>query len=244
MGKYVRYTVVNFIFLYNIFFLYRVSELQNSTLTENGVSSFLKVFIEYVKVDHDHPNYPASAKDMDIDEFYNILYKFLCTNGSDFRGFIKLTQDFSCNGAQPNYGDPRPEILALTFNYNHRHYDSSIDMIGSINSVKDAINAKKDTLGSEGRVFAHSAQYSDFVTLEIITAELLRNILLAVICIFVVTLLLLSNIFASAMVVGSVILTLLDVAGFMYWWGLTIDTVSSLLLTVTPHQYNLQKDMI
>merc|ERR1712062_79780 len=60
----------------------------------------------------------------------------------------------------------------------------------------------------------------------------LRNILLAVICIFVVTLLLLSNIFASAMVVGSVILTLLDVAGFMYWWGLTIDTVSSLLLTV------------
>ena len=220
------------------FFLYRVSELQNSTLTENGVSSFLKVFIEYVKVGH--PNYPASAKDMDIDEFYdNILYKFLCTNGSDFREFIKLTQDFSCIGAQPNYGDPRPEILALTFNYNHRHYDSSIDMIGSINSVKDAINAKKDTLGPEGRVFAHSAQYSDFVTLEIITAELLRNILLAVICIFVVTLLLLSNIFASAMVVGSVILTLLDVAGFMYWWGLTIDTVSSLLLTVTPHQYNL-----
>ena len=177
-------------------------------------------------------NYANYAKDMEKNDFYNKFYKFLCTNGSDYRGFIKFTQDFSCNGAQPSYGTPEPEILALTFNYNHRHYDSSIDMIKSINSVKDVINANKDSLGSEGRVFAHSAQYSDFVTLEIITAELLRNILLAVICIFVVTLLLLSNIFASAMVVGSVILTLLDVAGFMYWWGLTIDTVSSLLLTV------------
>ena len=210
-------------------FLYRIDELKKSTLTENGVSSFLPLFIEYVKVDSGKSDYP----DMGTWEFYKILYKFLCSNGSDFMGSIKLTQDFGCDGAQPIYGDHEPEILALTFTYNHRQYDSSIDMIESINSVKDVINANKDSLGSEGRVFAHSAQYSDFVTLEIITAELLRNILLAVVCIFVVTLLLLSNIFASAMVVGSVILTLLDVAGFMYWWGLTIDTVSSLLLTVT-----------
>ena len=57
---------------------------------------------------------------MEKSEFYKIFfYKFLCSNGSDFIGSIKWTQDFSCNGAQPNYGDPRPEILALTFNYNH-----------------------------------------------------------------------------------------------------------------------------
>ena len=88
---------------------------------------------------------------------------------------------------------------------------------------------------NEGRLFAYSQQYDNYITIEVITAELLRNIILASVCIFCVTLVLLTDVLASLMVLISVIMTLIDVAGFMHFWGLTVDTVSAVLLTVRAH---------
>ena len=93
---------------------------------------------------------------------------------------------------------------------------------------KNQGNIEKD----KGRMFAHSGLYSNYVTIEIITEELLRNIILATVCIFFVTLILLTDFVASLMVLISVVMTLIDVAGFMHFWGLTVDTVSAILLTV------------
>ena len=216
---------------------YRVSELKTSTLTENGVSSFLPAFKNFVKDSssfNQKGNYPNSAKNMNEATFYEILYEFLCTDGKGFLGSIKLTQSFSCkNGNTPQYDATNPpKVLAMTFNYNHRNYDNAVDNIKSMNSVKDIVNGYT-ALGTNGKLFAHSGQYSDLVTMEIITTELIRNICLAVACIFLVTLLLLSDIVASLLVLGSVVLTLINVGGFMFFWGLSVDTVSSLLLTVS-----------
>ena len=117
-----------------------------------------------------------------------------------------------------------------------------------MNEVEDKVAAHQDKIGQSGnggRVFAHSDSYNDAVTIEIITTELLRNIILAIVCIFVITLLLLTDILGSLMVLFCVIFTIVDVAGFMHFWGLTIDTVSALLLTVivyyTALVENLQK---
>lgn len=49
--------------------------------------------------------------------------------------------------------------------------------------------------------------------------ELYRNLGLAFVCIFVTTLLLLSNFCACVQVLICVVLTLLNVAGFMHFWG-------------------------
>ncbi len=54
---------------------------------------------------------------------------------------------------------------------------------------------------------------------QIIMDELYRNIFLAFACIFVTTLLLLSSIIACLQVLLAVVLTLLNVAGFMHFWG-------------------------
>ena len=177
-------------------------------------------------------DYPNSAKNMIEAEFYEILYDFLCTSGKTYQDSIKLTQAFSCEN-MPQYNNTNPpKVLAMSFSYNHRMYVDSVDGINAMNDVKDIVNSYT-ALGTDGRLFAYSGQYSDFVTMEIITEELIRNICLAIICIFFVTLLLLTDFIASLMVLGSVVLTLVDVGGFMYFWGLTIDTVSSLLLTVS-----------
>ena len=104
-----------------------------------------------------------------------------------------------------------------------------------MNEVEDKVATHQDKIGQSGnggRVFAHSDSYNDAVTIEIITTELLRNIILAIVCIFVITLLLLTDILGSLLVLICVLITLLDVAGFMYFWGLTIETITSLLITV------------
>ena len=49
--------------------------------------------------------------------------------------------------------------------------------------------------------------------------ELYRNICLAFACIFVTTLLLLSDFLASVQVLLAVLLTLVNVGGSMYFWG-------------------------
>ena len=56
--------------------------------------------------------------------------------------------------------------------------------------------------------------------------ELYRNIGLAMICIFVISLTMLADVKISLMVMACVILTMVDVTGYIYYWGLTIDTVS------------------
>ena len=61
---------------------------------------------------------------------------------------------------------------------------------------------------------------------EVIAHELYRNVALAVVCVFFTTLLLISNCTASLLVLICVILSLVDVGGFMHFWNLTIDTVS------------------
>ena len=177
---------------------------------------------------------------MNEDEFYEYFNKFICTDGKEFLPSVKFYQEIDCekiiNVHQLNSSNT-PKILAMTFSYNHRMYENSEENIKAMNSVKDIVKSCTD-LGTDGRLFAHSIQYSEFFTMEIFTNELSRNIFLALICIFLVTLFLLSDIIASLMVVGSVIMTMTNVGGFMYFWGLTIETVSSLCLIVITWNLN------
>ena len=56
--------------------------------------------------------------------------------------------------------------------------------------------------------------------------ELWRNLGLALVCVFVITLLLLANIPICLMVLLCVALTLVDMVGILHFWGITIDTLS------------------
>ena len=83
-----------------------------------------------------------------------------------------------------------------------------------------------------GKVFPISIFYPAWETDEVISKELYRNIGLAIICVFITTLFLLNNIITSLLVIFCVMLSLIDVAGFMYFWGVTIDTVSCVNLII------------
>ena len=62
-------------------------------------------------------------------------------------------------------------------------------------------------------MFHHAKQYGDGITMSVVVAELTRNILLAMVCVFVCSLFLISNVTATLIVCCSVSVTLLCVAG-------------------------------
>jgi Niemann-Pick C1 protein len=60
---------------------------------------------------------------------------------------------------------------------------------------------------------------------KVIAVELARNLALAMVCVFFITLVLLVNIKLCLLVLLTVVLTLVDIMGLIYFWGLTIDTI-------------------
>ena len=103
-----------------------------------------------------------------------------------------------------------------------------------MNEMYDLVDGykKKFDGGSGSDVFPMSYDYFNYITMEILTTELVRNILLALVCVFLATLFLIANLFASIIVVVSVLLALIDLGGFMFFWGLNIDTIVSILVTI------------
>ena len=132
-------------------------------MTNQGVTSFLPDFIDHVKSQGD-ANFPQSAKTMTKDEFDALLLGFLTSqNGYSWISSIKFKEPFS------PISNKLPEIIALTFTYNHVQFESSVGYIKAMNEMFDVIEKHKENLNPEsGRVFAHSEQYSDYVTIEIL----------------------------------------------------------------------------
>ena len=98
------------------------------------------------------------------------------------------------------------------------------------------MNRVKEILSSanfSSKVFAMCNGYASWETDEVISEELYRNMILAILCVFLTTSVLLFNVWASLQVLGCVILTLVNVGGFIHFWGLTIDTVSCTNLIIS-----------
>ena len=203
--------------------------MKGKTLSESGISSFIPDFIKHVK--QTDPGYPATAKNMDKATFEGHLLSFLQSqDGQNWRSSFKFNTNSTINWSTAT---SVPATIAWTFNYNHNQFDSSVGYIDAMKDMFDLVDKHKDKIDpGHGRVFALSDQYSNYVTIDVITSELFRNIILAVVCIFIVTLLLLTDFLASLYVLLSIVITLIDVAGFMNLWGLQIDTITALLLTV------------
>ena len=123
--------------------------------------------------------------------------------------------------------------------FTHNLMKGPKEQIPAMNRVKQIL---RDANFST-RVFPMCIGYASWETDEVISEELYRNVLLAITCVFITTWILLFNFSASLQVgpmllffgmflnikfqvLGCVILTLINVGGFIHFWGLTIDTVS------------------
>ena len=155
-------------------------------------------------------------------EFSETFTQFLYSpKGSKYRLKFKFADDLRC-------GRPAPKLVFSDIMFRHKIFYGPSEHIPAMNRIKELIHEANLT----GKVFPISIFYPAWETDEIIAEELYRNIGLATICVFITTLFLISNVITSLLVMFCVVLSLVDVGGFMHFWGITIDTVSCVNLII------------
>lgn len=94
----------------------------------------------------------------------------------------------------------------------------------------EALLADANFHTGDGVASVWSKIFGNWITDEIIDTELFRNISLALVCVMFCTVMLVMNLNVCFWIFACIILTLVNVCGLMYQWGLTIDMVSCIAL--------------
>ena len=76
-------------------------------------------------------------------------------------------------------------------------------------------------------------RYANWVTDKVIQRELYQNIGSSMIAIFITVLIFLGSFRGAIFVIFCVFATIVEVAGFMYFWGLTIDVITCNTLVIS-----------
>ena len=148
--------------------------------------------------------------------FNFLLSDFLhSSRGGKYASNIVLNGTLECNS-------PAPFISASSSDFVYQKFHGPKEAIESVNVLQDMIEAQN--FSSE--VFTSGRSYGSWEIDKVIFYELWRNLVLAIICVFVITFVLLSNFKASFLVLICVVFTLIDVVGILHLWGITVDVPS------------------
>ena len=134
---------------------------------------------------------------------------------------IRARADFRFNGTL-ECGRPAPPILASRFRVLYLQLNGPEEHLPARKAVDQAI---AEEFGNTAFSFIHNV-YAAWETDEIIGFELWQNVGLAMACVFIVTLILLANLPICLMVCLSVVLTFVDILGFLHFWDITIDIIT------------------
>ena len=110
----------------------------------------------------------------------------------------------------------------------HKLFSGPSEWIPAMNKVKQIVAEANFS----NRAFPVARDYASWETDEVIELEFWRNMGLSLLCVFITTLILIQNVPACVIVLVCVLLTLVNVGGFIHFWGLTIDTVSCINLVI------------
>ena len=148
--------------------------------------------------------------------FQSLLSEFLFSQeGAKYESHFKFSKPLVC-------GLPAPPVLASKILIDFLQFSGPETHIPAKAALTEMIES-----AASPYFFSHSKVYSAWETDEIIGKELLRNLLLSLLCVAIITLLFLGDVFVCLIVLVVVIMTLVDIVGFMHFWGLTIDILSA-----------------
>lgn len=150
-------------------------------------------------------------------EFRNYVSKFLFGRvGGKYRRNFHFEGNLTC-------GEIAPILVTTSIDFTFTKFSSPYEWIPGMDGAKRiAAEAGFD----DGFVTVWSEMFATWVTDKVISQEVVRNLILALICVMGMTSFLIAEPQTCIWILLCVLLTLLDVCGFMYYWGLTIDIVS------------------
>ncbi|XP_060591012.1 patched domain-containing protein 3-like [Ruditapes philippinarum] len=196
------------------------SEMKKDPYIQNGSINFwYPSFINYLKTSTDKSVLSQMAKNgypRSSTEFNALLGYFI----SQMEG-RSYGQYFKFSNSSP------PTIEASYIPFFHTRQSSSAGDIDAMESLRDILDKAAFI---NGTCFAYGFKYLNNETNKVLKGELYRNLALAGVCVFIVTLLLIANLWTSILVFTCVAFTVIDVTGTLQFWGVTIDTASSILI--------------
>ena len=105
-----------------------------------------------------------------------------------------------------------------------RYYDGRLQV--DTEAVVAAMDAVRDVDWAVDRSYPWSYEFLTWETFKIIQQELNINIILCLVAVLVITTLLIGHPGTSGLILICVVMTVLDILGCMYFWGIFIDNVS------------------
>jgi len=196
------------------------SEIANQIDIISSVDSWYTGFKDYMQKNFAED---GSIFELETYDLKSRLTQYLFSpHGAQYRFLFQFDTDIEC-------GQQVPLLKMSMMTFQHKLMNGPTEQIPAMNRVKDIFKMVNFT----SRAFPMAQGYAAWETDEVISEELYRNMGLALLCIFLMILFLLLSFSASLQVLLSVVLTLFNVAGFMHFWGLTIDTVSCTNLIIS-----------
>ncbi|KAK3599821.1 hypothetical protein CHS0354_022387 [Potamilus streckersoni] len=187
----------------------------------NGsVEFWFTAFTQWLKTTH-NPNIRAQLGadfyPMSEEIFHGLVLKFISQpEGMAFGHMLKF-----------HTGRTPPRIRASFIPLKHTRQTSSAEKITAMESLRGVLDGIKFP---DGKCFSYGFSYLNNETNKILQEELYRNLALSGACIFVVTLVLIANLWTSLLVFTCVVGTVVDVIGTLQFMEVTIDNASSILI--------------
>jgi len=99
-------------------------------------------------------------------------------------------------------------------------------------NIRSCVSSASPSLGGDPGPFAFNQNFLDYELYATIEGEAYRNIGLAFAAIFLVTICMIPHPVVALLVFFSVAATIVEVLGYMYFWGMHIDSVTVIMLII------------
>ncbi|KAI8424164.1 hypothetical protein MSG28_002754 [Choristoneura fumiferana] len=182
----------------------------------DDVETWIDAFHGYVKSNFGHNVYNTTA--VSNDKFQTLLSRFLFSPiGGKYQMNFKFSQPFTC-------GHPAANITASHLAFKFAKLTGPEEHIPAMNHLKSLVRNVTISSG-DGYRSVWSKAFANWVTDEVIALEVERNVELTLLCVMVCTMVLITNLQMCFWIFMCVLLTLVNVLGFMQRWGMTVDIV-------------------
>ena len=135
--------------------------------------------------------------------------------GGQYNGLVEWK-----NSSQPELGIAGAFMIG---GYKQSAVEDASAQVDAMYNIRDDMEV---IVGEDDGIFAFTFQMLFWEQYAVIATEFYRNLILAVCVVFGIALILIPKISAALLVLLAVTCTIVDVLGFMWLWGLTIDAVT------------------
>ncbi|XP_028144181.2 protein patched homolog 1 isoform X1 [Diabrotica virgifera virgifera] len=191
----------------------KLNEISN--VTENVVS-WVDPFRDFVMFNFHHDVF---IEPLDDDRFSIFLSKFLMSpRYAQYQGNFIFEKELEC-------GVPAPKIKLSTIDFFFKKSAETQQYISAMYQVRGIAENINFTSGDRFAT-VWSKFFATWITDELIGIEVARNLQLALLCVMLCTIPLIANWQISCFIFFCVLITMVNVCGFMQRWGINIDLVS------------------